>query len=248
MSREVIAQCAAKYNLMEDDLYKTLMEAPSFWQRLSQKHRRYLIFIQCSLIEAAKQDNIIYHGYAGQLLLQDVRHALKLRLEAPFDTRVQAEMDEYGKDRSEAQEYIQRMDEQRNRWVRFLYGREWHDPSLYDLSVNLQTTSLEMVCAMVEDMLQAPEYQTTEESRRMLENLSLACEVKAALAADDRLWNQEIAVTASGSAITLQGSVRDAQIRDSIVELASQVKGVSYCNSSLTLLSEPTHGGTFGMR
>ena len=54
MSREVISACAKKYNIMEDELYKRLLEAPRIWQRLSKEHRRYLIYIQCSLVEAAK--------------------------------------------------------------------------------------------------------------------------------------------------------------------------------------------------
>ena len=137
LSREVISQCARKYNIMEQDLYSKLMEAPKRWQSLSREHSRYLIYIQCSLIEAAKKDNVIYHGYAGQLFLKGVQHALKLRLEAPFEDRVNAEMREYKKEYKEASEYIKKADAQRNKWVNFLYGKDWHDPSFYDLSVNL---------------------------------------------------------------------------------------------------------------
>ncbi len=62
MSREVINSCARKYNIMEDDLHQKLTEAPSLWHRMTREHSRYLIYIKCALIEAAQQDNIIYHG------------------------------------------------------------------------------------------------------------------------------------------------------------------------------------------
>lgn len=242
MSREVVAQCARKYNILEEELYEKLMEAPSLWQRLSRQHRRYLIYIQCSLIEAAKRDNIVYHGYAGQLFLKGVRHALKLRISAPFEDRVEAEMREYGKDRNEAVGYIKKTDEQRNRWIKFLYNKDWHDPSLYDLSINLQNVSVETVCGIVEHVLTSKEFRTTEESITNLNNLSLECEVRAAIASDDNLWDLDINVSASGDVVTLHGRVKDGKTRDAIVEIASQVKGVAKCISYIKLLSGPLYG------
>jgi len=247
MSREVIAQCARKYNIPEKDLYEKLMEAPGLWQRLSREHRRYLVYIQCSLIEAAKQDNVIYHGYAGQLFLRGVRHALKIRLDAPFENRVEAEMKEYGKERREAEDYLRAADEQRNRWVRFLYGLDWYDPSFYDLSFNLQNISIDTVCDLVVPVVGSKEYRTTEASVNGLNNLSLECEVRAALSSDDRLWNQDVTVTASGGTVTLRGRIKSAKTRDAVVEVVSQVKGVAKCESYIGLFSDPLKGGKFGV-
>ncbi len=246
MSREVISECARKYNIMEDDLYKKLIEAPRLWQRLSRQHRRYLIYIQCSLIEAAKQDNIVYHGYAGQLFLKGVQHALKIRLDTPLETRIQAEMKEYGKDREAAIEYIGKMDKEQNRWIRFLYKKDWYDPALYDLSINLENIMIDTVCEIVERMLARSEFRTTEKSVNILNNLSLKCEVQAALAADDDLWNQDITVNANDSIVVLRGVVKSAKIRDAIIRIASQVKGVADCETYIGLLSDPLHGGYFG--
>jgi cytidylate kinase len=246
MSREVISECARKYNIMEDDLYRRLMEAPSLWQRLSREHRRYLIYIQCSLVEAAKRDNVVYHGYAGHLFLKGVKHALKIRLDAPLETRIQAEMREYSKDRESAREYIERMDEERSRWVRFLYGKDWHDPSLYDLSISLHNVTIDTVCDMVERVVAGREFRTTTESVNGLNNLSLECEVQAAITSDENLWNQDITVSASGSTVALRGVVKNANTRDAIVGIASQVKGVTKCESYLGLLSDPLRGGLFG--
>jgi cytidylate kinase len=246
LSREVISQCARKYNIMEKDLYDKLMEVPSRWQRLSREHSRYLIYIQCSLIEAAKQDNVIYHGYAGQLFLKGVRHALKLRLETPLEYRIEAEMREYAKDYDEAQAYIKKMDEQRNRWVKFLYGKDWHDPSFYDLSINLENMSIDTICDMVERLVPSEDYRTTEESINGLNNLSLASEVKAAIASDDKLWDQTVSVSAVGSTVTLRGMVKNAKVRDGLVQIASQVKGVAECRSCMSLATDPLPGGTYG--
>lgn len=248
VSREVIADCAKKYNIMESDLYSKLMEAPSLWQRLSKEHRRYLVYIQCALIDAARQDNVIYHGYAGHLFLEGVRHALKIRLNAPFEARVRAEMAEYSKEREEAETYIKRADEERNRWVKFLYDREWHDPMLYDLSINMQNITVDIICDMVERAVASPEYKTTEASVKELTDLSTECEIRAAIASDDRLWSEDVSVSVNGSAVTLRGSVRDAGVRDAIVAVASQVKSVTDCESYMHLSTDPLKGDAFKNR
>ena len=246
LSREIISRCARKYNITEEDLYAKLMEAPKRWKKLSREHSRYLVYIQCSLIEAAKEDNIIYHGYAGQLFLKGVQHAIKIRLEAPFQNRVEAEMREYGKDHDTAYDYIQKLDDQRNRWVKFLYGKDWHDPSFYDLSINLQTISIDTVCDIVQKLVDREEFRTTPESMNGLNNLSLECEVKAALAADDKLWDKTISVQARDSLVELRGIVDNAKTKDEIVELASLVKGVAKCNSYINLRSQSLKGGGRG--
>jgi cytidylate kinase len=246
MSREVIAQCAKRYNIMESDLYERLMEAPGRWRRLTQTHRRYLIYIKCSLIDAAKQDNVIYHGYAGQLFLKGVQHALKLRLDAPFETRVEAEMREYGKSREDAVAYIANMDEQRNKWMKYLYDREWNDPAFYDLSINLENLTIDAVCDIVESILEKPTFETTEASINGLNNLSLACEVEAALASDDKLWKEEISVRASGSTVILRGTVRNDKTRTAIIDTATSVKGVEKCDSYIELYSDPIRKNAFG--
>jgi cytidylate kinase len=231
---------------MEADLYQRLMEAPSLMQRLTREHSRYLIYIQCSLVEAAKQDNLVYHGYAGQLFLRGIRHAVKIRLEAPWEQRVEALATASDMTADEARDFISKADEERMRWVRFMYGLEWHDPSLYDLSLNLKQMSVDTVCDIVECIVRSDAYRTTEESLVALNNLSLSCEVRAAIAADDRLWSQPVQVSAKGPAVTLRGSVKSAKVRDALLDLASRVKGVVKVHDRLTLPAERLHGGIYG--
>lgn len=246
LSREVISQCARKYNIVESELYDKLIEAPKLWKRLTREHQRYLIYIQCSLIEAAKQDNIIYHGYAGQLFLRGVRHALKIRLEAPLEDRTKAEMNEHNVKRESASSKVLKYDEQRSRWMKFLYDKDWHDPSLYDLVINLASISIDTACGMVEKLVNSDDFKTTEASMKSLNNLSLECEVNAALAADDKLWNQEVKVRAHDAVVTLYGISPKEKVRDAIIELVRQVKGVNDVVSHINLSTDPLKGGIYG--
>jgi len=242
LSREVVSTCAKRYNIPEEDLYERLMEAPSRWLGPSKEHFRYPLYVQCTLIDVAKQDNVIYHGYAGQLFLRGVTHTLRVRLEAPFRDRVAAEMSEHGKSRDEAEKYIEKADSIRHRWVKLLYDEDWHDPALYDLSINLKTMSIESACDMMALLAERPEFQKTDESVCRLDELSLACEVQAAIASDDtlwkHLWEQSIIVLAKGSVITLRGTVKNKDVGIAMQDVASKVKGVSECRFEARPLGE----------
>lgn len=246
MSREVISSCARKYNIMEEDLYQKLTEAPSLWHRMTQEHSRYLIYVKCSLIEAALQDNIIYHGYAGPLYLDGIRHVLKVRLEAPLDLRIQNMMDESGLSREEAAAALLKVDEERRRWVKFLHDKDWYDPALYDFVANLGNISLDTACEMIVMLAKSEEFATTPKSVRHLEDYLLESEVRAAIAADDRIWDQKITVAAQRGAVTIRGLVKGRKQKNLIVETAESVKGVTRCDAHISLSSDRLRGGVFG--
>jgi len=246
ISREVIMEGAKKYNIMEEDLFQRIDESPGLWQKFTRQHQRYLIFFQCALLVAVKQDNIIYHGYGGQLFLRGIKHVLKVRLDAPIDERARIGMQEFGMSYDEAREYIAKVDEQRSRWARFAYGEQWRDPVLYDMCFctrNLPIGSISDIIAMV---VGREEFKTTEKSAQQLSDLSLACEVRAAFAADDNLWNLPVTVDADHGVVTLRGMVKNEKLRDTIVELASQVKGVKSCTVNLGLSTDPLSKGIYG--
>jgi cytidylate kinase len=240
LSREtVIAESAKKYNIMEKFLLDKLEKAPNLWQKFTNKHRRYIIFIQCALLNFIKEDNIIYHGYAGQMLLKGLPHVLKLRVEAPMEYRIRSVKAEFNYNEDQAITYIEKVDQQRKRWVKMLYNEDWYNPSLYDLCVNLQNMTMATICEMVTMAVNQKDFRTSEQSIKLLNNMSLECEVKAALRSDDKIWgSHEVTVSAHGGVITLRGSVKTKELRDLITDTASKVKGVKECKSEISLLSD----------
>jgi len=245
-SREVIIEGARKYNIMEDELLHLIEDTPTFWQRLTREHRRNLCFIQCALVDAVRQDNVIYHGYAGQLFLRDIQHVLKVRLEAPFEERVSAIMQEQQLGYEDARDYLEKMDGQRVRWVKTLYDEELRDPALYDISFNTSNLSIDTIVEIIAMTVQRDQFSTTEQSLGKLNDLSLTCEVKAALASDDKLWSIPIVVSADHGVVTLRGQVKDNSVREELNLLVNQVKGVQGCQLNLGLVTAPLSKGIYG--
>jgi two-component system, OmpR family, response regulator CpxR len=246
IDREVIDECSRKYNIVDSDLLEELEATPGLWQRMTREHGRQLIYIKCALLDIIKRDNVIYYGQAGQLFLAGISNVLKLRLETPREERIQAVMNELKKNRDEAVEYIDNVDKHRSRWVKMLYDEDWYDPSLYDLVINSQNMSHDTICDLVVLAVESDGFKTSEKSTRRLNNLSLECEVKAAIASDDKVWEQPITVTCDEGIVTLRGMVKNKDMKARIAETASQVKGVNSCDVQITLASDPISKGKYG--
>jgi cytidylate kinase len=246
LSHEVILEGARKYNILEEELLTRLEESPNFWRKFTMEHKRYLILVQCALLDAVKQDNVVYHGYAGQVFLRGIHHVLKTRLDAPIDERLKIVMQEQQLNVDAAREYITNIDEQRRRWIKWAYGEEWRDPALYDMTFYTGNMTVDTICEIISLTVKREEFRTTEASARRLVDISTECEVRAAFASDDKLWRLPVRVTANGGIVTLRGAVKNGKLRDMLIELASQVKGVTECKANLNLLSGELSKGIYG--
>jgi cytidylate kinase len=226
VGREDVIQAASTFGVAEEKLQEALLKPLGFWERFQHERRRYLTFVQRALCERARNDRLIYHGNAGHLLLCGISHVLCVRLIAPLEFRIRMLMEREGMIREDSMRYIERMDRQRSEWTRFLYGVDWNDPSLYDLTINLQTLDVDGAVELVAAAVHREQFKTTEESQRSIENLCLASRVRAALAADNTTSSAEVDVKAEGDVIHLKGKVRPVSLVDAIIEVATRVEGV----------------------
>jgi len=226
VSREDVLQEAAKHGVSEEELQEAILKPVKFWERFQQERSQYLAFVQVALCEHAKNDRIIYHGNAGHLLLPGISHVLCVRLIAPMSFRIRVVMERQAMNRAEAQSYIEKMDRQRKDWTHFLYGVDWLDPSLYDLTISLNTLHVDGAVDVVNTAVQREEFRTTHESRRAMDSLLIASRVRAALAANDSTAGADVQVRAEGDVVSLRGRVRPASMVQSVIEVASKVQGV----------------------
>jgi len=227
VSREDVIHDAGRYGVAEARLQDAILKPFGFWERFQHERRRYLAFVQATLCEHASRDNVVYHGNAGQLLLRGVAHVLCVRLIAPLPLRIEMLLERQSMSPEEALQYVERMDRQREDWTRFLYGVEWLDPSLYDLTINLRTLSLDSAVQLAVDAASRPEFQATAESRAAMADLLLASRVQAALAADEETATTDIEVHAQGGLVSLRGKVRTPTTVEAVLRIVSAVPGVT---------------------
>ena len=205
---------------------EALLIPPSLWDRFRHERRRYLVFVQAALCEKARKDCIIYHGNAGQLLLQGISHVLCIRLIASMSFRIQNIMEQRQMSRDEANRFIQNADRQRRDWTRSLYGKDWLDPNLYDLTINLKNMSVDGAANVVAAAARHEEFQPTEESLQAMANLLVASRVRAALVADEKTTSVDVGVKVEDGVVQLKGNVRPGSMVESITRVIGEVEGV----------------------
>ena len=220
VSREILATAAARYGIAEQRLAEALDRAPGLWERLGHERRLYLVFIQSALLDLVEKDSVVYHGHAGHLLLRGISHVLRVRLIAPSVFRMNAAMDRLHCTREAAEAHIQRVDKERARWTRFLYGIDWLDPVLYDITLNLEKFSIEAACDVVVGVMKRPEFEVTEENRRELADLELASHTHARLFLNPKVAAAatKIDVKAKDGVVHLSGILPGDALLDDVLE------------------------------
>jgi len=232
-STDDLSEAADKYNLPEVEVAQVFDRAPTFWDRFTESKRIRLILVKAVMCGLVEKGNMIYHGYAGQELLRGISHVLKVLLIAPFDYRVRLAQERYGVSAEDAAKQLVKRDEERTKRVRYLFDRDWRDPSLYDLVVNVETMSFETAANLIIYTVGQKDFQPTEESVRALRNTGLASRVKAALVLNPGTSHAAVNVTADDGVVTVSGSISSAGTEKEILEIARSVVGVREVRNSL---------------
>ncbi|MCL4538273.1 MAG: cytidylate kinase family protein [Bacteroidetes bacterium] len=213
LSREILVEAAGKYGISESELANAVKAKPALVERLSLNidRIRYLAFIQATLCEHVKHDNVVYYGHAGHLLLKDVCRVIKVKVIATMEQRIAFAMDRNKFSREEAITYIKKMDKYRQKWTKFLYGIDWNDPSLYDIVINLKDTRVETACDMVSGMTGAPEFQLTDDIKSAIANLLLESQIRAKLASDNATRDYMLKISAENGNVRITGRVKNIE-------------------------------------
>lgn len=208
LSREVIRDAASRYGIAENLLAQQMEKTPSVIQRRmvgGEERRLYLIAIQAALAERAREGDFIYHGHAGHMLLKRHPSVLRVRLIAPMDYRIGIVRESQGLSEEDAKKYIEHVDKCRTLWTELLYHVDWHDPSLYDLVINLGNVTLDTACALIDFTARTADFQPTEEKKERLADFVLACRIKLKLAQNDRTRGMQIDVRVEGQRALVSG-------------------------------------------
>jgi cytidylate kinase len=225
ISREILLEASEHFNIPEIKLERALHDAPSILQRFTYGKERYLAYITAALLERVHQDNVVYHGLAGQFMLQGVSHVLKVRILADIEDRLNLEMEREHLSREKALARLEKDDQERRQWSLHLFGVDTWNPSLYDLVLHIHKLHVDDAAAIICDTARLKHFKTTPQSQRVLDNLLLAAQVKARLVHSYPM----VRTSASDGVVTVDARfnlTEEPQLADKITEAAQQVPGV----------------------
>ena len=181
VSREILIEASHFFHVPEMKLLKSLHNAPSILERITHGKEIYLAYVQAALLEHAKEDNIVYHGHAGHLLMPEICHVLKIRVIAELNQRIEFLQQKQNLSREEAAAFIKKEDRERAQWTRYLYKIDINDPQIYDIVVNIDWLTIPDACEMICAVARRDTYRSTPASKKAITDLALSSHVKAAL-------------------------------------------------------------------
>lgn len=227
IDRDDIVERAAAYGVSETELKDALEKPPTFLDRLQHKRYLYLTLIQAALAEEVRTGKVIYHGLAGHMLLKGGRPILRIRIIAPFEFRIQMVQERLKYSRNEAIAYIEKVDQDRQKWTLYLYGVNWGDPSLYDMVLNLEQITIEEACHVISSMVIDRCFELTPECQQKMDDLALASRVRADIAINSSTSDLELDVTAHRGGISIMGKVPSLAQVDEVKRVALATSGVN---------------------
>jgi cytidylate kinase len=234
VSQEILQEASDRFGISQTLLLQQLEKTKGLIRGPSVERHLYLTAIQLALAERARKGPFVYYGHAGHLLMKGVPHVLKVRVIAPLNRRSEKLAETEKISLEEARKRIEKMEEGRIKWTRFLYGVDWRDPSIYDLVINLDAISLESACEVIVCTLNQKEFKESSESQTSIEDFLLASRVKAELAGHDRTKGLELVVSAEKGNVRISGTFETGgifhsgkhRIKNDLIEVARKVPGV----------------------
>lgn len=181
VSKEILLEASRAFDLPQAKLSSSLHDVPGLIERFTHVRQHIIDGIQAALLEHVVKDNVVYHGYAGQILLDGIDHVLKVRVIADMEARIALVQQRQQISREAALELLAHEDHVRAEWFRSIYRVDMHDPRLYDLVVHIGRLTIADACDIVCHAAGAESFKTTGTSAAALSDLALESHVKVAI-------------------------------------------------------------------
>jgi cytidylate kinase len=181
ISREVLLEASKLFDIPELKLVRAIHDAPSLLERFGHDKKKYVAFIRTALLRKVQRGNVVYHGFAGHFFLQGIPSVLKVRIFTDLEERIKDEMEREGVTAEKARQTVMKDDEERRNWALSLYGMDTSDPTLYDMLLHIGTLTVDDAARIIAETATLPSFQTTPESKRLLNDRVLASQVESLL-------------------------------------------------------------------
>lgn len=215
VSSDILRDAAKTYNVSEEKVSRVFESAPSFWERMTESRRIHVAYVQATLADYAKDDHLVYHGNAGQELLREVPHVLRVRLVYPKSYRIQRIIEQFKCEPEEAKKMVTHIDEERTKRTQYMFSADWRDPTRYDIVFRMEKISPAMAEEMILNLLEQPPFQLDEARQVAFQDFLLKSAIYAVVAHTLVGRLSLVRVTVENGNVTLKGNLTST---DSMVE------------------------------
>ncbi len=206
---------------------------PSVWERFDRSFLGFVALVESAVYGFALKNNRVIMGRGANWLLRDVPYALRVRIVAPMEERINRVSDREHVNKETARRMIEFSDHERTSYLHAVYRKDGSEPEDYDMVFDTGKLGVEEVVGLIADAIPARERQATPQAGERLDQLALAAKVKAAVNTDFRTFVPTLEVVHDGSGIILRGIVHSAKEQKLVMETAKVAAGPTPVRSEL---------------
>ena len=238
VGRQELVATLEHYGIPRAELDEITEKEPHWWEQWLRDLRPYRLALQAAMCELAQAGPMVYHGHVGHELLPGVGHVLKVLLTGSMELRVAELRSRHGLDEGAIRKQIEHTDRARSRRLMSLFGHDWHDPTRYQLVLNLNMGA-EAASQVISNTARLAAFAETPASKQSLEDLALARKTQTTLLRSELYRNLPIDVKAHNGMVTVSGMVASPTTVEGVVEAIKAIPDVAEVTAKLVVV--PRH-------
>jgi cytidylate kinase len=235
---EMINNLADKMRLRKSHVIRLLGGKANLLERLTADKTSLSIYTADEMLQVASKGAVM-RGWGAAHLLRPVKHAIRVRVCAPFEVRVKRMMVRLDTDdRDAVAAEIRNSDEAQGAIAKRHFDVDWQDPAGYDLSLNTERMSVEQCADEIIQLSKQPEFSETEESAKALADLALQANIRAALRADPSTRSLSFAVDSDSGRVRMRGIVATREESNNATRVVMAVPGTMAVKNDLRVTAD----------
>ncbi len=199
--------------------------SPSLWEKYDWSFRGFVALIQSILFKHALQDRAVLVGRGGNFLMKEIPYALRVRITAPLESRIQCIMSRESVNENTAKWLIEKSDRERFGFIHSIYGKDWNDPLEYDLFIDAASKPVDEIVNNLVALLRERDQFCNEACRKIVRMRGEAARIKAGLLTNPRLFIPTLDVEFDGSSIVLKGVIHNPREHERVENEARKLAG-----------------------
>jgi cytidylate kinase len=198
---------------------------PNIWERYDWSFMGFMALGQSTILNHAVKDNIVIMARGANYLLAGIPHALRVRVEAPVEKRIEWLMKREKLDNVSATHLVKKNDSDTAFFVRQLYGKKWNDPDAYEIKFDTSVQEIDQIINLVKSLLAAKDKLKTREAQDKLEMRALIAKIKASIFTNPAFLIPTLEVEAEHGGIVLRGIAGSIKEHRAIDEEVKKICG-----------------------
>ena len=221
-----------------DDIREVNDKAPPPLKRLfSYRSELCLDRLRIVIYELARLGSAVILGRGGNMLFRSLPYALHVRVIASQEKRVR-NLVERGYKRVAALMIMEKSDHERESFIKFAFHRDWDNPALYDIVLNMDNLTINAAADMILCAARAKEAQGhSGDVTNSLDMMELAVRVGTALAEAGFPSSYVSAFVNAPGKVWLTGVVQVPWDKSAAERTALEVEGVESVENKIEIAS-----------